>query len=96
MIIDEATSGVDEETEKKMNELIREEFKDCTVICIAHRLEMSLEFDLVVVLGKGQIVEMGRPGVLVEERGEFWKLVRGYVSVYTYGMEDSEEHSMDD
>lgn len=77
VVIDEATSGVDEETEKRMNVLMREEFKDCTVICIAHRFEMALEFDLVVVLGRGEIVEMGPPEVLVEERGEFWKLLRG-------------------
>lgn len=75
VVIDEATSGVDTETEKMMDELIKEEFRDCTVLCIAHRLDMALEFDKVVVLGGGEVLEMGPPGELVEERGEFWRLL---------------------
>lgn len=58
-----------------MDELIKEEFRDCTVLCIAHRLDMALEFDKVVVLGGGEVLEMGPPGELVEERGEFWRLL---------------------
>ncbi|QDS76097.1 hypothetical protein FKW77_006285 [Venturia effusa] len=77
VLMDEATSGVDPETEVLMNRLVREEFAGRTVLCISHRLDMALEFDLVVVLEEGGVVEMGEPGVLVEERGEFWRLLRG-------------------
>ncbi|TLD27952.1 canalicular multispecific organic anion transporter 2 [Venturia nashicola] len=76
VVIDEATSGVDEETEKMMDQLIKEEFQNCTVICIAHRLGMAREFDLVVVLGGGEVLEMGKPEELEERRGEFWRLLR--------------------
>lgn len=77
VVIDESTSGVDEETEKMMNQLIKDEFRDCTVIYIAHRLEMAREFDAIIVLGGGEVVEMGTPGELIASRGAFWELFRG-------------------
>ncbi|CAG8961703.1 hypothetical protein HYFRA_00006243 [Hymenoscyphus fraxineus] len=75
VLIDEATSGVDDETENKMYDLIHEEFRDCTVISIAHRLDRVLEYDQVVVLSHGRCIENGAPGDLLEKQGEFWKLV---------------------
>lgn len=74
VIMDEATSGVDEETETKMFDLIQEEFQDCTVISVAHRLKMAQGCDLVVVLSGGRCIETGEPRTLLEARGEFWQL----------------------
>jgi ATP-binding cassette, subfamily C (CFTR/MRP), member 1 len=74
MIMDEATSGFDQETEELMEHMIAEEFRDSTVISIAHRLKMARNCDLVVVLSQGTIVEMGEPSKLLQDRGEFWQL----------------------
>ncbi|KAJ5038620.1 uncharacterized protein L3040_006301 [Drepanopeziza brunnea f. sp. 'multigermtubi'] len=75
VLIDEATSGVDSETERRMDDLIREEFRGCVVISISHRLAAVMDFDQVVVLHQGRCVEIGEPKVLLEKRGEFWKLL---------------------
>ncbi|POS76379.1 canalicular multispecific organic anion transporter 2 [Diaporthe helianthi] len=74
VIMDEASSGVDEETETKMHHLIQEHFRDCTVISVSHRLKMAALSDLVVVLSGGRCVELGHPRMLLGEKGEFWRL----------------------
>lgn len=76
VIMDELTSGVDEETEMKMYELMQEEFRDCTIISVAHRLKMVADSDLVVVLSGGACVETGERKALWEKRGEFWQLAQ--------------------
>lgn len=76
VVMDEATSGVDDDTERKMYKLIEDEFRDCTVINVAHRLHVASEvFDLAVVLSGGVCVEVGPPKALLEARGEFWRLM---------------------
>ncbi|KAK2001812.1 multidrug resistance-like protein [Colletotrichum falcatum] len=76
VLLDEATSSVDAQTEKMVKELIRGEFKDHTVIAIAHRLDTVADFDRVVVLDKGRVVEAGKPRDLLRQAGgrfrELW------------------------
>ncbi|KAI8248738.1 ABC transporter atnG, partial [Colletotrichum sp. SAR 10_98] len=75
VLFDEATSSVDSHTERMVKDLIREEFKEHTVIAIAHRLETVADFDRVVVLDKGHIVEVGEPqSLLLEKGGKFKEL----------------------
>jgi ATP-binding cassette subfamily C (CFTR/MRP) protein 1 len=74
LILDEVTSGVDQETEALMERLLADEFQDYTVICIAHRLRVARGCDAVVVLDGGRVVEVGEPETLLEERGAFWEL----------------------
>ncbi|ETS81268.1 hypothetical protein PFICI_06270 [Pestalotiopsis fici W106-1] len=66
LILDEPTSSVDLETDAKMQEIIRAEFKDHTIIVIAHRLSSILDFDHVAVLDAGHLVEFGKPADLLE------------------------------
>lgn len=67
--------SVDSHTERMVKDLIREEFKEHTVIAIAHRLETVADFDRVVVLDKGHIVEVGEPqSLLLEKGGKFKEL----------------------
>lgn len=76
VVMDEATSGVDDDTERRMYELIEDEFRACTVINIAHRLRPAARIsDLVVVLSGGECVEAGHPKALSEVKGEFWQLL---------------------
>ncbi|KAK8118640.1 uncharacterized protein PG998_003266 [Apiospora kogelbergensis] len=74
VLLDEATSSVDRTTEARVQELIRTEFRDHTVIAIAHRLETIADFDRVVVLEKGYVVEQGKPDELLRARGPFTQL----------------------
>ncbi|VEU22711.1 DEKNAAC103792 [Brettanomyces naardenensis] len=66
LILDEATSSVDYETDSKIQRTIATEFNDCTILCIAHRLKTILSYDRIVVLDKGEIKEFDKPLNLYE------------------------------
>jgi ATP-binding cassette, subfamily C (CFTR/MRP), member 1 len=77
-LLDEATSNVDGETDKLMQALIRSEFRDHTVITVAHRLETIMDSDVVLVLDGGKLVEAGPPTELAaKEGGKFRSLIHG-------------------
>lgn len=71
LILDEATSSVDFATDSKIQDTISSEFRHCTVLCIAHRLKTILNYDRVLVMDKGAIVEKGDPWKLYHDRGVF-------------------------
>lgn len=75
LILDEATSSVDVETEKKIQQAIGNLVAGRTTFAIAHRLSTLRNADRLVVIEKGQIVESGTHAELIEKKGEFWKLV---------------------
>ncbi|GKT64923.1 ABC multidrug transporter [Colletotrichum tofieldiae] len=80
LLLDEATSSLDQATEKVVQDLIRSEFQGWTVVVIAHRLKAVADFDKVVTLQDGQVVEFDRPKTLLEKGGVFasmWKLQEG-------------------
>ncbi|ESZ94394.1 putative ABC bile acid transporter [Sclerotinia borealis F-4128] len=70
MVLDEATSAVDMETDALIQRSIRQEFTDSTLIVIAHRLSTIADFDKILVLGEGKVVEFGTPK-------ELWELSEG-------------------
>lgn len=75
VVLDEATASVDVETDAKVQQIIRRCFRGKTVIAIAHRLQTIMDFDVVVVMEQGRIVEQGNPQELLgREGGRFWKL----------------------
>ncbi|KAK2611865.1 hypothetical protein N8I77_005186 [Diaporthe amygdali] len=77
LLLDEVSSSVDHETERVMQEIIKTEFKGYTVIAVSHRLDMIMDFDRVVVMDKGEVVEVGNPMVLAgDENSRFGDLVR--------------------
>jgi ABC-type multidrug transport system fused ATPase/permease subunit len=77
LLLDEVSSSIDHETECVIQDIIRTEFKDYTVIAVSHRLDMIMDFDRVVVMDAGEIVEVGKPTVLAGEAGtRFGDLVR--------------------
>jgi ATP-binding cassette subfamily C (CFTR/MRP) protein 1 len=65
VVMDEAMSSVDAETERLMQRVVDEEFRGCTVLSVAHKLHTVLHFDRVVVLERGRIVEVGHPRELL-------------------------------
>eukprot|EP00944_MAST-04C_sp_MAST-4C-sp1_P015843 g15843.t1 len=76
IIMDEATASVDSETDQKLQRMIRTAFAECTVICIAHRLDTILDSDKICVLGDGNVLEFDSPENLLKDKsGEFYALV---------------------
>ncbi|KAG0591623.1 hypothetical protein KC19_1G189200 [Ceratodon purpureus] len=77
LVLDEATAAVDVGTDALIQKTIREEFKSCTMLIIAHRLNTIIDSDRILVLDAGRIVEMDTPQVLVmKEDSMFAGMVR--------------------
>eukprot|EP00667_Euglena_gracilis_P000260 EG_transcript_260 len=66
LCLDEATASVDYETDKVIQGLLRTAFGNCTIITIAHRLTTILDYDKVLVLGEGKVLEYDSPAVLLQ------------------------------
>ena len=81
LILDEATSHVDVETEKQIQEAIAELIRDRTTIAIAHRLSTLKNADRLLVLKDGEVVEIGSHDELLEKEGEFHRLVQMYQEI---------------
>lgn len=69
VILDEVTASVDVHTDVLMQRVIREEFRECTIISVAHRLDTIVDFDRIAVLSAGRIVELGTPEELLRKEG---------------------------
>lgn len=77
LVLDEMTSSIDSVTEELMMRTILEEYANKTVIAVAHRLKTIVDFDKVIVMDQGKVVEMGAPGELLQNEGgmfrEMWE-----------------------
>jgi len=74
LIMDEATSSVDTETEQEIQKALDNLVKGRTTIAIAHRLSTLHKADRLVVMEAGQIVEMGKHDELLARQGAYWRL----------------------
>jgi ATP-binding cassette subfamily C (CFTR/MRP) protein 1 len=70
--------SVDIETDRTMQMIIREYFKDRTIIAVAHRLDTIMDFDRIVVLDQGCLAEQGSPSQLLERDSNFKTLYDAY------------------
>ncbi|MBW8892064.1 MAG: ATP-binding cassette domain-containing protein, partial [Burkholderiales bacterium] len=74
LILDEATSAVDTETEKEIQRALDNLVKGRTTIAIAHRLSTLRKADRLVVMDRGEIVELGPHDELIAKQGHYWRL----------------------
>ncbi|XP_046820513.1 ATP-binding cassette sub-family C member 5-like isoform X7 [Vespa crabro] len=75
LILDEATAAVDPETETAIQDTIQNEFSECTVLTIAHRLQTIMKYDKILVMKNGSILELDTPtNLLSNPNSEFSKM----------------------
>lgn len=78
LALDEATASVDHETDEVIQQLLRDRFAGCTLITIAHRLATILDYDLILVLDAGRVVQFGPPDELrADTSGALHAMLRG-------------------
>ncbi|XP_061183744.1 multidrug resistance-associated protein 1-like [Saccostrea echinata] len=77
LVLDEATAAVDLDTDNLIQKTIRQEFSDCTILTIAHRLNTIMDYSKIMVLDKGQIKEFESPETLLkDEDSTFFKMAK--------------------
>src|SRR6202044_3688300 len=74
VILDEATSSLDTESEQSIQKALSRLFKGRTVIAIAHRRRALDSFDRIVVLDKGRIIEVDAPRLRLKSRGPYSRM----------------------
>ena len=74
IIMDEATSSVDYNTESLIQNTILNNLKGSTILTIAHRIKTILSYDRIFVLDKGELIEEGSPKQLIDKKGSFYQL----------------------
>ncbi|ODV92957.1 hypothetical protein CANCADRAFT_30952 [Tortispora caseinolytica NRRL Y-17796] len=78
LVLDEATAAVDVETDHVIQQTIRTQFANRTILTIAHRLNTIMDSDRILVLGEGRVLEFDSPDVLLSDTNSaFYKLLHG-------------------
>ncbi|MFT6590703.1 MAG: ATP-binding cassette subfamily B protein [Rhodoferax sp.] len=91
LILDEATSSVDSETEKEIQKALENLVKGRTTIAIAHRLSTLHRADRLVVLDRGQVVEVGTHDTLMAAEGAYFNLYQAQARNMAVDMDDVKE-----
>ena len=87
LVLDEATSSVDMDTERQIKNGIKEMTRGRTSIIIAHRLSTLMYVDKVLVLKNGKIIEFGKRNELLQQRGVFYKLCQAQIKLEQFSAE---------
>ena len=75
LVLDEATASIDYNTDELIQQTIRSQFAECTVLTIAHRLNTIMDSSRIIVLDKGKIVEFDTPQTLLAiKQGVFYSM----------------------
>jgi ABC-type multidrug transport system fused ATPase/permease subunit len=84
LVMDEATASVDNETDTLIQTMIRDKFKDCTVLTIAHRLHTVIDSDRIMLLDNGRLSEFGSPEDLLRNaEGSFSDMWRNHLQSHS-------------
>lgn len=84
LVLDEATASVDAETDSLVQQTIRNEFSDRTIITVAHRINTLDNCDRILLMEKGEVREFDTYTKLMESRGAFWRLVNSHSSFESF------------
>jgi ABC-type multidrug transport system fused ATPase/permease subunit len=71
VLLDEASSSVDIETDRLIQRVIRDEFEDSTILTVAHRLDSVIDYERVLVLDGGRLAQFDTPDALLQGSGDF-------------------------
>jgi len=72
LVLDEATSQIDPETDKAIQSIIRSEFAHCTIMTIAHRLNTIADSDRILTVDKGRLAEYDSPTTLLADQNSIY------------------------
>ncbi|KAD5960457.1 hypothetical protein R6Q59_013564 [Mikania micrantha] len=79
LVLDEATASIDSATDGILQKIITQEFKERTIVTIAHRINTVIDSDLVLVLSDGKLAEYDTPSRLLERENSFFsRLIKEY------------------
>ena len=85
LLLDEATASIDIESDHLVQLMIRQCFRDATVLTVAHRLKTIMDSDRILVLEGGRIADFGKPSELLQNpQGALSKLVEAHGSVSVF------------
>ncbi|XP_012942425.1 multidrug resistance-associated protein 1 [Aplysia californica] len=77
LVLDEATAAVDLDTDLLIQKTVRHEFNGCTILTIAHRLNTVLDYDRIMVLDAGRIIEFDSPdNLLLDPQSAFYSMAQ--------------------
>lgn len=75
LVLDEPTANVDSRTDKLLQEAVAKSFQGATILAVAHRLDTVIDFDKILVLGSGGVLEYGSPHELIAKGGAFCDMI---------------------
>lgn len=75
LVLDEPTANVDSRTDKLLQEAVVKSFQGATILAVAHRLDTVIDYDKILVLGAGSVLEYGTPKELILSGGAFCNMV---------------------
>ncbi|KAI7818635.1 P-loop containing nucleoside triphosphate hydrolase protein [Gamsiella multidivaricata] len=77
LVLDEATAAIDLETDALVQAIIRQKFRECTILTIAHRIDTVMDSDRIMVLDQGRVAEFDMPAALLADQSSiFYSLAK--------------------